>query len=143
MADKKQIKTVMKLEIEAGKATPAPPIGPALGQHGVNISDFVNQYNEKTRDQMGEIIPCILTVFEDRSFKIELKTPPVASLLAKAAKIKKGSGTPNLTKVGKVTRSQIREIAEKKLADLNTNKIESAERIVEGTAKSMGLDVID
>ena len=143
MAKQKQVKTVMKLEIEAGKATPAPPIGPALGQHGVNIQDFVTQYNEKTRDKMGDIIPCILTVFEDRSFKIELKTPPVASLLAKAAGIKKGSGTPNLSKVGTVKRAQVKEIAEKKLADLNTNKIDSAMRIVEGTAKSMGLDIID
>lgn len=141
--EKKPIKTVMKLEIEAGKATPAPPIGPALGQHGVNIQDFVTQYNEKTRDKMGDIIPCILTVFEDRTFHIELKTPPVASLIAKAANIKKGSATPNVVKVGKVKRSALKEIAETKLPDLNTNKLDSALRIVEGTAKSMGLDIVD
>jgi large subunit ribosomal protein L11 len=139
----KKIKAVLKLAIEAGKATPAPPIGPTLGQHGVNIQEFVTQYNDKTRDKMGDVIPCILTVYEDRSFTIELKTPPVASLLLKAAGIKKGSAKPNLIKVGKVKRAQIKEIAEKKLADLNATTIESAMKIVEGSAKSLGLEVID
>jgi len=132
----------MKLQIEAGKATPAPPIGPALGQHGVNISDFVNQYNEKTREKMGNVIPCILTIFEDRSFKIELKTPPVANLILKAANVKKGSATPNTNKVGKITIAQVKEIAETKLADLNTKKLDSAMKIVQGTAKSLGIEVV-
>lgn len=139
----KKIKATLKLAIEAGRATPAPPIGPALGQHGVNIQEFVTQYNDKTRDKMGDIIPCILTIFEDRSFKIELKTPPVASLLLKAAGIKKGSGKPNLNKVGKVKRSAVKDIAEKKLADLNTTKLDAAIHIVEGSAKSLGLEVVD
>jgi large subunit ribosomal protein L11 len=139
----KKVKAVLKLAIEAGRATPAPPIGPALGQHGVNIQEFVTQYNDKTRDKMGDVIPCILTIFEDRSFKIELKTPPVASLLLKAAGIKKGSGKPNLNKVGKVKRSAVKEIAEKKMADLNTTKLDAAMRIVEGSAKSLGLEVVD
>jgi len=139
----KKVKAILKLQIQAGRATPAPPIGPALGQHGVNISEFVNQYNAKTKDMMGDIIPCVLTIYEDRSFKIELKTPPVASLLIKAAGIKKGSATPNLTKVGKIKRSAIKAIAEQKLADLNALSIESAIRTVEGTAKSLGLEVID
>lgn len=139
----KKIKTVVKLQIEAGKATPAPPIGTALGPHGVNIGDFVNQYNAKTKDKMGEIIPCILTIYEDRSFKIELKTPPVASLILKATGIKKGSDTANLKKVGKISRNDVKKIAELKLPDLNTTKIESAMKIVEGSAHSMGIDVVD
>ncbi len=138
----KKIKVVLKLAIEAGRATPAPPIGPTLGQHGVNIQEFVTQYNDKTRDKMGDIIPCILTIFEDRSFTIELKTPPVASLLLKAAGLKKGSAKPNLIKVGKVKKAQVQEIAEKKMADLNATTLESAMRIVEGSAKSLGLEVI-
>lgn len=139
----KKVKVVLKLAIEAGRATPAPPIGPTLGQHGVNIQEFVTQYNDKTRDKMGDIIPCILTIYEDRSFTIELKTPPVASLLLKAAGLKKGSAKPNLIKVGKVKRAQVKEIAEKKMADLNATTIESAMRIIEGSAKSLGLEVID
>lgn len=139
----KKVKVVLKLAIEAGRATPAPPIGPTLGQHGVNIQEFVTQYNDKTRDKMGDIIPCILTIYEDRSFTIELKTPPVASLLLKAAGLKKGSAKPNLVKVGKVRRAQVQEIAEKKMADLNATTIESAMRIIEGSAKSLGLEVID
>jgi len=138
----KKIKVVLKLAIEAGRATPAPPIGPTLGQHGVNIQEFVTQYNDKTRDKMGDIIPCILTVYEDRSFTIELKTPPVASLLLKAAGLKKGSAKPNLIKVGKVRKAQIQEIAEKKMADLNATTMESAMKIIEGSAKSLGLEVI-
>lgn len=138
----KPIKTVMKLEIEAGKATPAPPIGPALGQHGVNIGEFVTKYNDMTREMMGDVIPCILTIYEDRSISIELKSPPVASLIKKAAGIKKGSGTPNTQKSGKISAKQVREIAERKLEDLNTKNIESAIRIVEGTAKSLGVEVV-
>lgn len=138
----KKIKVVLKLAIEAGRATPAPPIGPTLGQHGVNIQEFVTQYNDKTKDKMGDIIPCILTVYEDRSFSIELKTPPVASLLLKAAGLKKGSAKPNLVKVGKVSKAQIKEIAEKKMADLNATTMESAMHIIEGSAKSLGLEVI-
>lgn len=142
MAKVKQIKAVLKLAIEAGKATPAPPIGPALGQHGVNIQEFVTQYNDKTRDKMGDVIPCILTVFDDRSFTIELKTPPVTSLLLKAAGLKKGSAKPNLVKIGKVTKAIIKDIAEKKMADINAVTLESAMKIVEGSAKSLGLEVI-
>lgn len=143
MAKEKKIKAILKLAIEAGKATPAPPIGPALGQHGVNIQDFVTQYNDKTRDKMGDVIPCILTIFEDRTFTIELKTPPVTNLLLKAIGLKKGSAKPNLQKVGKVTKTQIKEIAEKKMADINAISIESAMKIVEGSAKSLGLTVVD
>jgi len=142
MAEKK-IKAILKLQIEAGKATPAPPIGPTLGQHGVNIQEFVTKYNDKTKDKMGNIIPCILTIYEDRSFKIELKTPPVADLIKKAINLQKGSSKPNLEKVGKISRKKCREIAEKKLEDLNTTNLDAATRIVEGTAKSMGLEITD
>ncbi|HRN86621.1 MAG TPA: 50S ribosomal protein L11 [Candidatus Dojkabacteria bacterium] len=142
-APSKKIKAIVKLQIEAGKATPAPPIGTALGPHGVNIADFVNQYNNKTKDKMGEVIPCVLTIFEDRSFKIELKTPPVASLILKSTGIKKGSETANVKKVGKIKRSEVKRIAEIKLQDLNTTKLDSAMRIVEGTAHSMGIEVVD
>lgn len=141
MAQNKPVKTVMKLQIEAGKATPAPPIGPALGQHGVNIQDFVTKYNAKTKDMMGDIIPCILTIYEDRSFDIELKTPPVASLVAKAVGIKKGSSTPNTVKVGKITNAQLEEIAKVKINDLNTSDMDAAIKIIAGTAKSMGVEV--
>jgi len=143
MAKEKKIKAILKLAIEAGKATPAPPIGSALGQHGVNIQEFVTQYNDKTRDKMGDVIPCILTIFEDRTFTIELKTPPVTNLLLKSVGLKKGSAKPNLVKVGKVTRAQIKEIAEKKMADINAISMESAMKIVEGSAKSLGLTVVD
>lgn len=139
----KEVKVILKLELEAGKASAAPPIGPTLGQHGVNISDFVSQYNEKTREKMGDVIPCILTVYEDRSFHIQLKTPPVASLIKKAAGVKKGSATPNLQKVGKVSKKQVKEIAETKMADLNSLTLESAIKVVEGTAKSLGIEVTD
>lgn len=142
MAEKK-VKAVLKLQIEAGKATPAPPIGTALGPHGINIGDFVNQYNAKTKDKMGDVIPCVLTIFEDRSFKIELKTPPVASLILKATGIKKGSATANIKKVGKIKRADVKKIAELKMTDLNATKLESAMKIVEGTAHSMGIEVVD
>lgn len=137
----KPVKTVLKLQIEAGKATPAPPIGPTLGQHGVNIQQFCTEFNEKTKEKGNYIIPCILTIFDDRSFKIELKTPPTSDLLRKAAKIKKGSGTPNKDKVGKVNRKQLEDIAETKMQDLNTNDTEQAIKIIKGTAKNMGIEV--
>ncbi|MCA9385474.1 50S ribosomal protein L11 [Candidatus Dojkabacteria bacterium] len=139
---KKEIKTIMKLEIEAGRATPAPPIGPALGQHGVPIQDFCTRFNDMTKDMMGYRVRCELTVFEDRTFDVKLMGIPVANLIQKSLGLKKGSGTPNLQKVGKITQAQIREIAEKKLEYLNTKKIESAMKIVEGTAKSMGLTIV-
>jgi large subunit ribosomal protein L11 len=139
----KKIKAVLKIELEAGKATPGQKIGPVLGQHGVNIGEFITKYNDMTRDRMGDTIPCILTVYEDRSFLITLKTPPVASLVLKAAGIKKGSGQPNTEKVGKIKKSQLRKIAELKLQDLNTNSLDSALSIVSGTAKSMGLEIIE
>lgn len=137
----KPVKTVMKLIIDAGKATPAPPIGPALGQHGVNIGDFVNQFNDKTKDKMGNQIPVILTIYEDRSFSMEFKEPPVADMIRKAIGLKKGSATPNLQKVGKLTNQQAAEIAQAKMPDLNTKKPESAANIVKGAARSMGVEV--
>lgn len=137
----KPVKVKMKLIIDAGKATPAPPIGPALGQHGVNIGDFVNQFNEKTRDKMGNQIPVILTIYDDRSFSMVFKEPPVADMIRKKVSLKKGSSTPNTKKVGKLTKAQAEEIAKAKLPDLNTKKLESAIKIVQGTAKSMGIEV--
>jgi len=137
----KKIKTIIKLQIEGGKATPAPPVGTALGPHGLNISDFVRQFNDATKDKVGEVVPLEITVYEDRTFSFIMKTPPAAFLLRKAAGIEKGSGEPNKNKVGKVSRDQIREIAETKMADLNANDIEAAAKIVEGTAKSMGIEV--
>ncbi len=137
----KKVIGFIKLQIPAGKANPAPPVGPALGQHGVNIMEFCKGFNAKTQDMMGSIIPVEITVYGDRSFKFITKTPPVPSLLLELSKVKKGSGEPNREKVGKVTRHQIRQIAEIKMPDLNTTNIESAMRMVEGTAKSMGLIV--
>jgi large subunit ribosomal protein L11 len=137
----KKIKTIVKLQIKGGAANPAPPVGPALGQHGVNISDFCAKFNDATKDKAGDIIPAEITIFEDRSFTFKLKTPPAAELLKKAAKIEKGSGKPNSEKVGTVTKAQIREIAEKKMEDLNANDIEGAMRIIEGTARQMGVNV--
>ena len=137
----KKIKTIIKLQVPAGKANPAPPVGPALGQHGLNIMDFVNKFNTQTQ-KMGEtIVPVEITVFEDRTFSFILKTPPAAVLLKKAAKIEKGSGVPNREKVGKVTASQIEEIAQEKMVDLNANDLEAAKKIIRGTAKSMGIEV--
>jgi large subunit ribosomal protein L11 len=135
--------TVLKLQIPAGQASPAPPVGPALGQHGVNIMDFVQAYNAATAAQTGTIIPVEISVYEDRSFTFVTKTPPAAVLLRQAAKIEKGSAIPHKEKVGSVTRAQVREIAETKMPDLNANDIENAMRIVEGTARSMGLTVVD
>lgn len=137
----KKIKTVVKVQAPAGRANPAPPIGPALGQHGVNIMEFVNQFNEKTK-QMGDVVvPAEITIFEDRTFSFILKSPPASALLLKAAKIQKGSGVANKDKVGKVTRAQIEEIAKVKMKDLNAVTVESAAKIIEGTASSMGIEV--
>jgi len=135
----RRVKANVKLQIPAGKATPAPPIGPALGQHGLNISEFCQKFNEATKNKIGNIIPVEITVFEDRTFEFKLKSPPVASLLKKMAGVEKGSGEASRKRIGKVTREQIKEIAKIKLEDLNTNDIEKAKRIIEGTAKSMGI----
>ncbi len=139
----KKINALIKLALPAGKATPAPPVGPALGQHGVNIAAFCKEYNARTGDKSGLIIPVEISVYEDRSYTFILKTPPASVLLANAAKIKKGSGTPNRVKVGSVTKAQLEEIANIKLPDLNTTKISSAMKIVEGTAKNMGISIVD
>ncbi len=139
----KKVVARLKLMIPAGKATPAPPIGPALAQYQINIMEFVKQYNEKTKDKVGMIIPAEITIYSDRSFTFVLKTPPTSELLKKAAGVEKGSPEPNRIKVGKVTRKQLREIAEIKLPDLNTKDIEKAMRIIEGTARSMGIEVVD
>ena len=137
----KKVVAIVKLQCPAGAANPSPPVGPALGQHGVNIMEFCKAFNARTQDKQGLIIPAVITVFADRSFTFELRTPPAAVLLKRAAKIAKGSGDPNREKVGKVTRAQVREIAELKLPDLNAHDVENAMRIIEGTARSMGLEV--
>jgi len=137
----KKVQQIVKLQIEAGKASPAPPVGPALGQAGVNIMGFTKEFNARTQDQMGMIIPVVITVFEDRSFTFITKTPPAAVLLKKAAGVAKGSGEPNKNKVATVTRDQVREIAETKMEDLNAADVEAAMRMVEGTARSMGFEV--
>lgn len=137
----KKVVAVIKLAINAGKANPAPPIGPALGQHGVNIMAFCKEYNAKTSDQVGMVIPVEISVYEDRSFTFILKTPPASVLIRKAAGVEKGSGEPNKKRVGSITEVQLREIAEKKLPDLNANDVEAAMKIVEGTAKNMGIAV--
>lgn len=137
----KEVRAKIKLQINAGQATPAPPVGPALGQHGVNIGQFVKEYNDRTRDQMGTVVPVEITIYKDRTFSFITKTPPASVLLKKAAAIAKGSGTPNTEKVGTVTRDQIREIAALKLKDLNTNDVEAAAHMIEGTARSMGIVV--
>jgi large subunit ribosomal protein L11 len=139
----KKITALIKLALPAGKATPAPPVGPALGQHGVNIAAFCKEYNARTTEKIGLIIPVEISVYEDRSYSFVLKTPPASVLLANAAKVKKGSPTPNRVNVGSVTKSQLEEIANIKLPDLNTTKISSAIRIVEGTARNMGITIID
>jgi large subunit ribosomal protein L11 len=139
----KKITALIKLALPAGKATPAPPVGPALGQHGVNIAVFCKEYNAKTTDKIGLIIPVEISVYEDRSYSFILKTPPASVLLANAAKIKKGSSTPNRISVGSITKSQLEEIANIKLPDLNTTKINSAIKIVEGTARNMGISIAD
>ena len=137
----KKIKAVIKLQIEAGKATPAPPVGPALGQHGVNIMGFCKDYNDQTASQAGSIVPVEITVYEDRSFSFITKTPPAADMLKRALGAEKGSDNPRRNKIGSLPREKVREIAETKLKDLNANDIEGAMRIVEGTARSMGIDI--
>lgn len=139
----KKVSKVVKLQVAAGKATPAPPVGPALGQAGVNIMAFVKDFNDRTAKQVGLIIPVEITVYEDRSFTFICKTPPAAVLLKKAAGIEKASGEPNKKKAGKVTKDQVKEIAETKMPDLNANDVEAAMRLVEGTARSMGIEVVD
>lgn len=143
MAPKKKVSALLKLQIQAGKANPAPPLGPALGSHGVNIMDFCKQYNAATQDKMGQVIPVEITVFEDRSFTFILKTPPAAALLKKAAGIQKGTENPLTHKVGSVTKAQVREIAEIKMADLSARDVEAGMKIIEGTARSMGITVTD
>jgi len=137
----KKVRAIVKLQIPAGKATPAPPVGPALGSHQINIMGFVKEYNERTASQVGTIIPVEITIFEDRTFTFITKTPPAADMLRKAAGVPKGSGVPHKQKVGKVTRAQVREIAETKMKDLNAVDIEGAMHMIEGTARSMGLTV--
>ena len=141
MPPKKKVAGLIKLQIQAGAATPAPPVGPALGQHGVNIMEFVKAYNAATEAQRGNVIPVEITVYEDRSFDFKLKTPPAAKLLLKAAGVQKGSGEPHKTKVAKVTWDQVREIAETKKEDLNANDVDQAAKIIAGTARSMGITV--
>ena len=138
---RKKVAALLKLQIPAGQATPAPPVGPALGQHGVNIMDFVRAYNAATESQVGTIVPVEVTVYDDRSFTFVTKTPPAAVMLRQAAKVEKGSAQPHVNKVGSVTREQVRQIAQAKMVDLNANDIEAAMAIIEGTARSMGLTV--
>ncbi|MFN8125376.1 MAG: 50S ribosomal protein L11 [Candidatus Nanopelagicales bacterium] len=141
MAPKKKVAGLIKLQIQAGQANPAPPVGPALGQHGVNIMEFCKAYNAATESQRGEVIPVEITVYEDRSFDFVTKTPPAAKLVLKAAGLQKGSGEPHKTKVGSITRDQVRQIAETKMPDLNANDIDGAMKIIEGTARQMGVTV--
>lgn len=139
----KKVKVELKLQLPAGKATPAPPVGTALGPHGINLAAFVKEFNDKTAAMGDTVIPIIMTIFEDRSYSFVLKTPPASNLIMKAIGLAKGSANPLTTKVGKITAKQIREIAEKKMVDLNANDIEAADKIIRGTARSMGVDVID
>ena len=143
MPPKKKLAAVIKLQIQAGQATPAPPVGPALGQHGVNIMEFCKAYNAATEAQRGDVIPVEISVFEDRSFTFVTKTPPAAKLILKAAGLEKGSSEPHVSKVGRVSRDQVREIAQTKMPDLNANDLDTAEKIVAGTARSMGVTVTD
>ena len=138
---RRRLVTTLKLQLPAGQATPAPPVGTALGPHGVNLMDFVKAYNEATASQRGQIIPVEVSIYEDRSFDFVMKTPPAAALLRQAAKVEKGSGEPNKTKVGSVSRSQVKDIAEIKMVDLNANDLDGAMKIIEGTARSMGITV--
>jgi large subunit ribosomal protein L11 len=140
---KKEVVVQIKLQAPGGQATPAPPIGPALGQHGVNIGQFISQFNERTKELNGTIVPIVITVYKDKSFTFEVKSPPAAVLLKQVAEVAKGSGVPNKEKVGKVTKAQVREIAERKLKDLNAFDLDAAEKIIRGTARSMGIEVLD
>ena len=137
----KKIKTIIKLNLPAGEATPAPPVGPALGQHGVPIMDFIKEYNARTAKMKGQIIPAVITVYQDRTFTFITKLPPVAEMIKKKLNLSKGSGKPNVQKVGKLLKSQIEEIAKEKMVDLNTDDLEAAKKIIEGTAKSMGVEI--
>jgi large subunit ribosomal protein L11 len=139
----KEIMTKIKLQAKGGQATPAPPVGPALGQHGVNIGQFVSQFNERTKSLNGTVVPVVITVFSDKSFTFEVKSPPAAVLLKQAAEIAKGSGVPNKEKVGKVSAEQVRKIAETKFNDLNAYDLDQAEKIIRGTARSMGVEIVD
>jgi large subunit ribosomal protein L11 len=139
----KKVKTVLKLQLPAGAATPAPPVGTVLGPQGINLQEFCKQFNDATKEMKGDVVPAQITIFEDRSFKFILKTPPAADLLKKAAGIEKGSGNPLTTKVGKVTKADVRAIATKKLPDLNTSDLDAAEKIIRGTARNMGIEVVD
>jgi large subunit ribosomal protein L11 len=139
----KEVSVKIKLQASGGQATPAPPIGPALGQHGVNIGQFVSQFNERTKELNGTTVPVVITVYKDKSFSFEVKSPPAAVLLKQAAEVAKGSGVPNKEKVGTVTCEQVRKIAETKFKDLNAYDLEQAEKIIAGTARSMGIDIID
>ena len=143
MPPKKKVAGLIKLQIQAGAANPAPPVGPALGQHGVNIMEFCKAYNAATESQRGQVIPVEITVYEDRSFTFILKTPPAAKLILKAAGVEKGAANPLTTKVASITKAQVQEIAETKMADLNANDVENAMRIIEGTARSMGVTVVE
>ncbi|WP_437202533.1 50S ribosomal protein L11 [Planctomicrobium sp. SH664] len=143
MAKKKAIVAEIKVQIPGGQATPAPPVGTALGPHGVNIGQFVSQFNERTRDMMGTTIPVVITVFNDRSFEFVLKSPPAAVLLKQAAQVAKGAANPRTEKIGTVTQAQVRDIAQKKFEDLNTNSVEQAAKIIAGTARSMGIAIVD
>jgi len=140
---KKRIVTQIKLQIPGGQANPAPPVGPALGQHGLNIMEFCKAFNERTKDQQGTILPVIITVYEDRTYTFIIKTPPAAVLIKKALKLEKGSSEPNKTKVGKITQAQLEEIAKLKMPDLNAHDIEAAKKIIAGAARSMGVEVVD
>lgn len=143
MASRKKVTALIKLEIQAGKANPAPPLGPALGSHGVNIMNFCKEYNAATKDKMGQVVPVEITVYEDRSFTFVLKTSPAADLLRKAAGVEKGAANPLTTKVGSVTKAQVREIAQTKMPDLSARDIEAGMKIIEGSARSMGITVTD
>lgn len=139
----KQVKTIIKLQIPAGQANPAPPIGPALGQHGLNIAEFCQKFNAASQDRGGEVVPCEISVYEDRSYDFILKVSPAAELIKKAAGIKKGSGKPLVDKVGKITKAQLKEVAEKKMPDLNAVSVEAAMNIIAGTARQMGVEIVD
>lgn len=137
----KKIKTIVKLQLPAGQANPAPPVGPALGQHGLNLAEFCSRFNDGTKNNIGDIIPVEVTIYEDRSYDLKFKTPPASDLLRKAASIAKGAANPLKEKVGKITKEQVREIAQKKIVDLNANDVEQAIKIIEGTARSMGIKI--
>jgi large subunit ribosomal protein L11 len=139
----KKIKTILKIQIEAGKATPAPPIGTALGPQGINIQDFCKQFNDATKEMGNDVVPAEITIFEDRGFTFKLKTPPASDLIRKAAGVEKGSGAPNKNKVGKLTKADLRKIAERKMVDLNADDTEQAQKIIAGTARSMGIEIVD